>query len=62
MLARKLKERPPPSKAKLAAKERRRALKARKNLYENEKMPLMDAINVLRVRFFSSSTGGDAVY
>lgn len=47
--ARKLKERPPPSKAKLAAKERRKALKARKNIYESEKMPLAEAVKVLRV-------------
>lgn len=47
--ARKLKERPPPSKAKIAAKERRKALKARKNFYESEKMPLVEAVKVLRV-------------
>lgn len=47
---RKVRARPAPTKAKLAAKERKRALKARKNIYEKEKMPLADAINVLRVR------------
>lgn len=46
---RKVKARPAPTKAKLAAKERKKALKARKNIYENEKMPLSDAVNVLRV-------------
>lgn len=48
--ARKVKARPAPTKAKLAAKERKRALKAKKSIYEQEKMPLADAINVLRVR------------
>jgi len=43
-----LKERPPPTKAKLAAKERRKALKARKNIYESEKMSLAEAIKILR--------------
>lgn len=49
---RKVKARPAPSKAKLAAKERKRALKAKKSVYEQEKMPLADAINVLRVRLW----------
>jgi large subunit ribosomal protein L1 len=44
------KVRPPLSKKALAAKARKRAAKARKNAYENEKMPLIDAVNVLRVR------------
>ena len=50
LLIRKVKPRPAPTKAKLAAKERKKALKARKNFYENEKMTLASAINVLRVR------------
>jgi large subunit ribosomal protein L1 len=49
MLARKdPKARPPPSKKALAAKERKRARKAPKSVYEHEKMPLLDAIQVLR--------------
>ena len=46
---RKVKARAPPSKAKLAAKERKKALKNRKTFYEREKMTLASAINVLRV-------------
>ncbi len=38
-----------PSKKTLAAKAKRRAAKARKNIYVSEKMPLLDAIAVLRV-------------
>ena len=45
----KIKPRPPPTKAKLAAKERKKALKARKSVYEQERLPLEKAINVLRV-------------
>ncbi|KAI5124138.1 hypothetical protein M0805_000949 [Coniferiporia weirii] len=45
---RKVKPRPAPTKAKLAARERKKALKARKNIYESEKMPLVSAINILR--------------
>ncbi|KAH8119962.1 ribosomal protein L1 [Phellopilus nigrolimitatus] len=45
---RKVKPRPAPTKAKLAARERKKALKARKNIYEHEKMPLADAIKILR--------------
>ncbi|EJD03727.1 ribosomal protein L1 [Fomitiporia mediterranea MF3/22] len=45
---RKDKPRPAPTKAKLAARERKKALKSRKNIYENEKMPLADAVNILR--------------
>ncbi|KAF9502169.1 ribosomal protein L1 [Pleurotus eryngii] len=37
-----------PSKKTLAAKAKRRAAKARKNIYDSEKMPLLDAIAVLR--------------
>ena len=47
--ARKLKARPVLSKAALAAKEKKRAQKIRKPLYESEKMSLLDAIGVLRV-------------
>ena len=36
----------------MAAKIKRRALKARKDIYEKEKMTLLDAIAVLRVRPF----------
>lgn len=51
VLARKQpKARPQLSKKALAAKARRKAAKARKNIYDNEKMPLVEAINVLRVR------------
>lgn len=46
---RKVKGRSAPTKAKLAARERKKALKAKKSMYEKEKMPLVDAINVLRV-------------
>ncbi|KAL5495029.1 hypothetical protein ACEPAI_491 [Sanghuangporus weigelae] len=45
---RKVKARPAPTKAKLAARERKKALKAKKSIYENEKIPLTDAINILR--------------
>ncbi|TFK56511.1 ribosomal protein L1 [Heliocybe sulcata] len=38
------------SKKAAAAKARRKALKKRKNIYEYEKLPLAEAINVLRVR------------
>lgn len=40
----------PPTKAQLAAKARKKALKAKKNTYSGERMTLDDAINVLRVR------------
>lgn len=49
VFVRKNKDRPAPTKAKLAARERKKALKARKNAYEHEKMPLSEAISVLRV-------------
>ncbi|PAV22135.1 ribosomal L1 [Pyrrhoderma noxium] len=45
---RKVKARPVLTKAQQAAKERKKAQKARKNIYENEKMTLEDAIKVLR--------------
>ncbi|GJE86250.1 50S ribosomal protein L1 [Phanerochaete sordida] len=48
LMARKQKERAPLTKAQLAAKARKRALKAKKNVYDVEKMPLNDAISVLR--------------
>ena len=54
LLARKQKERAPLTKAQLAAKARKRALKAPKNVYDSEKMPLNDAISVLRVCYFDS--------
>lgn len=38
-----------PSKKAMAAKLRRKALKAPKHIYDKEKMPLMDAVAVLRV-------------
>ncbi|KAI0720178.1 ribosomal protein L1 [Fomitopsis betulina] len=38
----------PPTKAQLAAKARKKALKAKKNTYSGERMTLDDAINVLR--------------
>ena len=38
------------SKKQLAAKERKRAKKAPKNIYDSEKMTLADAVQVLRVR------------
>lgn len=47
---RKNKVRPAPTKAKLAARERKKALKSRKNAFESEKMPLTEAVNVLRVK------------
>jgi hypothetical protein len=52
LLARKEKKVRTPTKKQLAAKARRKALKARKNIYDSEKMPLLDAIAVLRVRRF----------
>ena len=48
---RKVKARPVLTKAQQAAKERKKAQKARKNIYENEKMTLEDAIKVLRVSY-----------
>jgi hypothetical protein len=48
------KPRAPLSKKAQAAKARKRASKARKNIYENEKMPLADAISILRVRCLRS--------
>jgi len=48
LLARKEKKLPTPTKKQLAAKARRKALKARKNIYDSEKMSLADAIAVLR--------------
>lgn len=59
LAGRKKKSNPPPvlSKKKLQAKERRRELKRalqRKDPYEDEKMGLSNAINVLRVRFLLS--------
>lgn len=53
-LRKKEKPRPPPTKAKLAARERKKALKARKSIYEQEKMPLDKAVNILRVSCFDS--------
>ncbi|KAH7915707.1 ribosomal protein L1 [Hygrophoropsis aurantiaca] len=47
-LARQVKKIPVLSKRAIAAKAKRRALKARRHIYEHEKMPLMDAIAVLR--------------
>lgn len=38
-----------PSKKAMAAKLRRKALKAPKHIYDKEKMPLTDAVAVLRV-------------
>ncbi|KAI0639868.1 ribosomal protein L1 [Trametes polyzona] len=48
VLARKERKPPAPTKKQLAIKERKRAKKTKKNLYDNEKMTLADAINVLR--------------
>ncbi|OSD06140.1 ribosomal protein L1 [Trametes coccinea BRFM310] len=48
VLARKEKKPPVPTKKQLALKERKRAKKAKKSIYDNEKMTLSDAINVLR--------------
>lgn len=50
LLRKEPKARPPLSKKALQAKARKRASKARKNIYENEKMPLSEAVSVLRVR------------
>lgn len=49
LMARQVK-RPVPTKAQLAAKARKKAAKAKKNIYDAEKMSLTDAISVLRVR------------
>ncbi|KAI0830777.1 ribosomal protein L1 [Trametes gibbosa] len=48
VLARKERKIPAPTKKQLAIKERKRAKKLKKNIYENEKMTLADAISVLR--------------
>ena len=53
LCARKAKVRPPPTKAKLAAKERKKALKSKRSIYEQEKMPLSEAVNIIRVQRFS---------
>lgn len=50
ILARREKKLPTLSKKQLAAKERKRAKKAPKNIYDSEKMTLSNAIEVLRVR------------
>ena len=49
-LARQVKKAPTLSKAAIAARARQRALKAGKSIYDSEKMTLLEAINVLRVR------------
>lgn len=41
-----------PSKKAMAAKLRRKAMKAPKHIYDKEKMPLTDAVAVLRVSLF----------
>lgn len=38
------------SKKQLAAKAKKKAAKAKKSIYDSEKMTLLNAINVLRVR------------
>lgn len=48
VLARREKKLPTLSKKQLAAKERKRAKKAPKNIYDSEKMTLTDAVEVLR--------------
>ncbi|KAI0673594.1 ribosomal protein L1 [Trametes maxima] len=48
VLARKEKKAPAPTKKQLALKERKRAKKAKKSIYDSEKMTLADAIEVLR--------------
>ncbi|CDO73158.1 hypothetical protein BN946_scf185007.g213 [Trametes cinnabarina] len=48
VLARREKKPPAPTKKQLALKERKRAKKAKKSIYDSEKMTLSDAINVLR--------------
>ncbi|KAI0361118.1 ribosomal protein L1 [Trametes cingulata] len=48
VLARKEKKPPTLTKKQLAIKERKRAKKAKKSVYDNEKLTLADAINVLR--------------
>ena len=50
ILARREKKIPTLSKKQLAAKERKRAKKAPKSIYDGEKMTLSDAVEVLRVR------------
>ena len=50
VLARREKKLPTLSKKQLAAKERKRAKKAPKSIYDSEKMTLSDAVEVLRVR------------
>ena len=49
LLAREEKKIPIPTKKQMAAKERRKALK-RRQMYDSEKMPLQEAVAVLRVR------------
>ncbi|KAF9654156.1 ribosomal protein L1 [Thelephora ganbajun] len=48
LFARREKTIPTPTKKQLAAKARRKALKVRKHIYDSEKIPLHDAIAVLR--------------
>ncbi|KAI0375466.1 ribosomal protein L1 [Pilatotrama ljubarskyi] len=48
VLARKEKKPPTLTKKQLAIKERKRAKKTKKSIYDNEKLTLADAINVLR--------------
>lgn len=54
-MARQVKKVATPSKKMLAAKARRKA-KAKKGVYDSEKMNLQEAISVLRVRGTSKST------
>jgi len=49
LFARKERKIPVPTKKQLAAKARKKALKVRKHIYDSEKIPLQDAIAVLRV-------------
>jgi len=53
LFARKERKIPIPTKKQLAAKARKKALKVKKHIYDSEKMPLQDAIAVLRVRRYS---------
>lgn len=55
-LARKEKKIPTPTKKQMAAKARRRAAKAPKSIYDAEKVTLVEAIAILRVRVFLISS------
>lgn len=61
LFARREKKIPTPTKKQLAAKARKKALKVRRHIYDSEKLPLQDAVAVLRVgRWYSRHGTSDS--